>query len=110
MKHLRESLDFIRTIEGIKSVTRTAWTGTGRQESTAEHSFRLALLALTMCLIHDLGELYTGDIPDFNYAFNLTYGASYFEGDPRLKELRDILDAETKARITHTQEKENHTP
>lgn len=78
MKHLRESLDFIRTIEGIKSVTRTAWTGTGRQESTAEHSFRLALLALTlldefpeldarkvlsMCLIHDLGELYTGDIP-----------------------------------------------
>lgn len=65
---------------------------------------------LSMCLIHDLGELYTGDIPDFNYAFNLTYGASYFEGDPRLKELRDILDAETKARITHTQEKENHTP
>ena len=78
MEHLNEYLDFIRTVEGIKSVTRTAWTKTGRQESTAEHSFRLALLALTlidefpeldakkvlsMCLIHDLGELYAGDIP-----------------------------------------------
>ena len=73
MEHLNEYLDFIRTVEGIKFVTRTAWTKTGRQESTAEHSFRLALLALTlidefpeldakkvlsMCLIHDLGELY----------------------------------------------------
>lgn len=46
MEHLNEYLDFIRTVEGIKSVTRTAWTKTGRQESTAEHSFRLALLAL----------------------------------------------------------------
>lgn len=48
MEHLNEYLDFIRTVEGIKSVTRTAWTKTGRQESTAEHSFRLALLALTL--------------------------------------------------------------
>ena len=175
MEHLNEYLDFIRTVEGIKSVTRTAWTKTGRQESTAEHSFRLALLALTlidefpeldakkvlsMCLIHDLGELYAGDIPaisntdplakskqeyldicrifqllpepkrseflsldkaetilqhnqgknppDFDYAFNLTYGASYFKGDPRLEELRSILDAETNVVIEHTQEKENH--
>ena len=38
MEHLNEYLDFIRTVEGIKSVTRTAWTKTGRQESTAEHS------------------------------------------------------------------------
>jgi hypothetical protein len=26
MEHLNEYLDFIRTVEGIKSVTRTAWT------------------------------------------------------------------------------------
>ena len=55
MEHLNEYLDFIRTVEGIKSVTRTAWTKTGRQESTAEHSFRLALLALT--LIDEFPEL-----------------------------------------------------
>ncbi|MBE6110990.1 MAG: HD domain-containing protein, partial [Erysipelotrichaceae bacterium] len=53
-----------------------------RQESTAEHSWRLALMAMLlkdeeelkdvdmdkvieMCLIHDLGEAFTGDIPAF---------------------------------------------
>lgn len=78
MNQLESYLNFIKTIEGIKSVTRTAWTESGRHESTAEHSWRLAMLALvlkdefpeldsykvlTMCLIHDVGELYTGDIP-----------------------------------------------
>lgn len=78
MDQLKNYLDFIKTIEGLKSVTRTAWTESGRRESTAEHSWRLAMLAfvlkdefpeldsfkvLTMCLIHDIGELYTGDIP-----------------------------------------------
>lgn len=78
MNQLESYLNFIKTIEGIKSVTRTAWTESGRHESTAEHSWRLAMLALilkdefpeldsykvlTMCLIHDMGELYTGDIP-----------------------------------------------
>lgn len=68
---------FIKEAEGLKSVTRTSWTATGRQESTAEHSWRLCLLAsllshdmpdldrekvLRMCLIHDLGELYSGDV------------------------------------------------
>ena len=30
------------------------------------------------------------------------------KGDPRLEELRSILDAETNVVIEHTQEKENH--
>jgi len=69
--------DFIKEAEGLKSTLRTAWTAEGRQESTAEHSWRLALLAgvmcrefpeldrekvLMMCLVHDLGERYSGDI------------------------------------------------
>lgn len=76
MDALEKQIDFIRQVEGLKSVLRQAWTSTGRQESTAEHSWRLALLAgllapsfgadmgrtLMMCLIHDLGELYLGDI------------------------------------------------
>ena len=64
-------------IENLKSVTRTAWTKTGRRESTAEHSWRLSMLlmvleedfkdidinkAIKMSLVHDLGELYDGDI------------------------------------------------
>ena len=34
MEHLNEYLDFIRTVEGIKSVTRTAWTKTGKYGRT----------------------------------------------------------------------------
>ena len=68
---------FIEETEQLKSTLRSAWTATGRHESTAEHTWRLALFAslfqpfypeldwpktLLMCLIHDLGELYGGDI------------------------------------------------
>lgn len=74
---LEKCLDFVREAEGLKSTLRTAWTESGRQESTAEHSWRLALLAglclakypeldgtkvLLLCLVHDIGELYDGDI------------------------------------------------
>lgn len=76
MNKLEKQIGFIKDTEGLKSVTREAFTSTGRRESTAEHSWRLALLAgilapsfdvdirktLMMCLIHDLGELYIGDI------------------------------------------------
>lgn len=76
MRELDAVLRFVQEAEGLKSVTRTAWTSTGRRESTAEHSWRLALLSLLMldfypeldkakvlslCLIHDLGERYEGD-------------------------------------------------
>ncbi len=73
---LEKQISFIKQAELLKSVLREAWTSTGRRESTAEHSWRLALLAgllapsfevdqskiLMMCLVHDLGELYIGDI------------------------------------------------
>ena len=64
----------------LKDVTRHCDTARGRRESMAEHSWRLTLLAyfvsdefpeadltklLKMCLIHDLGEAFTGDIPSF---------------------------------------------
>lgn len=70
-------IEFIKEAELLKGVLRTAWHSTGRQESTGEHSWRLALFAgllleefpeldagktLIMCLIHDLGEIYDGDI------------------------------------------------
>lgn len=78
LERLDRYLKFINETELLKSVLRDAYTSTGRQESTAEHSYRLALLAslmsaefpeldrekiLMMCLVHDLGELYEGDIP-----------------------------------------------
>jgi len=71
-------LAFLREAERLKSVLRSAHTSTGRRESTAEHSWRLALLAmvfaedlgeidlckvLQLCIIHDLGEALGGDVP-----------------------------------------------
>lgn len=78
METLNQYIQFIQEAELLKGVLRSARHSSGRQESTAEHSWRLALLAavmleeypeldggkvLTMCLIHDLGEIYDGDIP-----------------------------------------------
>ena len=66
--------------EKLKCNTRHCCTTSGRPESVAEHSWRLALMAMllkdefpeadmnkviSMCLIHDLGEAFTGDIPTF---------------------------------------------
>jgi len=66
--------------ERLKCATRHSWTSDGRRESVAEHSWSLMILAyyvkdafpeicfdrlLQMCLFHDMGEAFTGDIPAF---------------------------------------------
>jgi len=76
----RQLIEFLGIIEKLKCNTRHSWTSSGRQESVAEHSWRLAVMALLcadeypeldngkivkMCLIHDFGEAITGDIPSF---------------------------------------------
>lgn len=189
MSKLLQKIEFIRELERLKDTTRTAWTSSGRHESTAEHSWRLAMLAavlledkpaldrervLLLCLVHDLGEAYDGDIsaatlPDpqykrlleqaalerlcaplpaalrqhffdlweeyeegltpearfvkaldkaetilqhsqgqmpagFDYGFNLEYGRPYFEQDELLRELRTVLDAETRNSIAAQKE------
>jgi putative hydrolases of HD superfamily len=70
-------LEFLRDAERLKNVTRTSWTSAGQQESVAEHTWRLALMAVVlesafpgvdmaklmkMCVVHDLGEAIGGDI------------------------------------------------
>ena len=76
----REFIKFLGLAEKLKCNTRHSVTTSGRAESVAEHSWRLALMAMLlegefpelnmekvikMCLIHDLGEAVTGDIPTF---------------------------------------------
>ena len=75
-----ELLEILRVAEKLKCNTRHCYTSSGRHESVAEHSWRIALMAMLiapefpeadmnkvirMCLIHDLGEAFTGDIPSF---------------------------------------------
>ena len=76
----RTYIDFLGRIEKLKCRTRHSWSSEGRRESVAEHSWRLAVMALLctdeypgldmvkvlkMCLIHDFGEAVTGDSPSF---------------------------------------------
>lgn len=76
----KEFIRIMDTVEPLKCNTRHSWTSSGRQESVADHSWRLTLMAffardafpqadmekvMHMCLIHDIGEAFTGDIPAF---------------------------------------------
>ena len=174
-------LDFLKDSEQLKDTTRSSYTSKGRHESTAEHSWRLCLMAivlekefqgidmeklLKLCIIHDLGEALNGDISavdqtddvnksleerkDFmelarplspelrkkilslwdeyenaesqeaklakaldkletllqhtqgknlgniDYQFNMNYGKQYTDFDPVTRELRALIDIETK--------------
>jgi putative hydrolases of HD superfamily len=75
---LEKQLSFIREAERLKNVLRSGHTSQGRAESTAEHSWRLCLMVLVfareldgldlgrllqICIVHDLGEAISGDIP-----------------------------------------------
>lgn len=70
-------LQFLHASEGLKRELRHSWLSDGRRESVAEHTWRMALMALTlyrevdpklsiehilkMIIVHDLGEVYAGD-------------------------------------------------
>ena len=77
----RTVLDIITVAERLKDTTRHCYTRQGRHESVAEHSWMMTLMAffmkdefpevdmdkvIRMCIIHDLGEAFTGDIPSFD--------------------------------------------
>lgn len=70
-------LNFLHESEGLKTELRHSWLSDGRRESVAEHTWRMALMAITlhkevggnidighvlkMIIVHDLGEVYAGD-------------------------------------------------
>lgn len=77
----KEYLNILHVAERLKDTPRHCTTSQRRTESVAEHSWRIALMAMLlrnefpdadidkvveMCLIHDLGECFTGDIPTFS--------------------------------------------
>ena len=76
----KEYLEIVHIINELKDTPRHCVTKNNRIESVAEHSWRIAMMALLledtfsdvdidkvmrMCVIHDLGECFTGDIPVF---------------------------------------------
>ena len=76
----RAMLDALTVAVRLKDTTRHCYTEKGRHESVAEHCWMMTLMAffmrdefpeadmdkvMRMCVIHDLGEAFTGDIPSF---------------------------------------------
>jgi putative hydrolase of HD superfamily len=72
------ALAFLKEAERLKDVLRSGHTSSGRPESVAEHTWRLCLMTLVfaedlgdidiakllkLCIVHDLGEALSGDIP-----------------------------------------------
>lgn len=90
-------IQFLQEAERLKNVYRSAWTSDGQQESAASHTWRLCLIVLVlepylpeldmhkllkMCVIHDLGEAISGDIP----AIEQTPGS-----DKAVQERKDLV-------------------
>lgn len=113
----------------LKTTTRHCYTEENRKESVADHSWRMALMAMLlsrepefaqtdmnkvirMCLIHDLGEAFTGDIPSFEKttsdeiredAYFLDWVDSFPDAqkDEWICLLREMADLQTKEAKTY---------
>ena len=118
----RELLDALETALRLKDVTRHCYTAGGRRESVAEHSWSAALTAyfikdefpgvdmdrvIKMCLIHDIGEAFTGDIPSFEKS-----DADEKTEERLLAEWVDTLPPELRAELTalYSEMEEKKTP
>ena len=103
-------LAFLTQAEQLKHRTRHNIGADGRRESVAEHCWRAALMALLLepehpdvdcrrvmelCLVHDLGEALTGDIP----TFRKTHQDEKREAQAVL-ELLDLLGPAQRQRLT----------
>jgi putative hydrolase of HD superfamily len=81
MNKAKALVEFMGIAEGLKRELRHSWLSDGRRESVAEHVWSMSLLALLlfdeidievdqlrvlkMIIIHDLVEIYAGDMPSF---------------------------------------------
>lgn len=100
-------LEFLRNAERLKTVTRSAYTSEGHQESVAEHTWRVALMAtllapqfpeadaarlVRMCLVHDLGEAIGGDISAPEQARRVAEGATEGKSASERRDLLTLLE------------------
>ncbi len=139
----REILKILDRAARLKINTRHCETAPGRMESVADHSWRMALMAMLlsgipefqsldmnrvirMCLIHDLGEAFTGmetgeaklykaldkleavlshDESDIStwlpleYDLQFHYGREQVQFSPYLRKFKTVLDDMTREKI-----------
>lgn len=109
LKHL---LAFLHQTEGLKRLLRHSWLSNGRQESVAEHTWRMTLMAivlspylehpvnlghaLEMIIAHDLAEIYAGD----HHAFEKPLKDKHVREKNGLEKLLRSVDGTTRTKIT----------
>lgn len=106
-------LEFLKTSQKLKSTLRHSWTeDPNRQESTAEHTWHMALMAISfspelknkvdlfkvmkMICIHDLGEAIVGDTP----AFSPSHDSKYADERKAFVDIANYLLPTTNKEIT----------
>ena len=82
MDRLNKQIEFLKEIEKFKSIERFIYLNSGRRETDPEHSWHMAMFLLVlerdlpknlnltkmlkMALMHDLVEIYSGDVSAFD--------------------------------------------
>lgn len=121
----RKLLEVLSIAEKLKDTTRHCYTSKGRIESVAEHSWMMTLMAffmrdefpeanmdkvIRMCIIHDLGESFTGDIPTFekNQAHeqteeNLLYSWVHSLPEEYAAEMRELYEEMSERKTVEAQ-------
>lgn len=109
---LQNTLKFLHVAEGLKRELRHSWLSDGRQESVAEHTWRVALMAmaieqylpqkvnserlLKMIIIHDLVEVYATDIPAFETMNNIKVKEQKRQNEMKaIEKIRNLLGNDT---------------
>ncbi|MBM7703487.1 HD domain-containing protein [Metabacillus iocasae] len=109
--NLTQILEVIKLGEKLKHEMRHSWLSNGRQESVAEHTWRVSLMAvliepyltqkihtsklLKMIIIHDLVEAEAGDIPAFDTLDNQRLKEQKASNEMKaIERIRDMLGSE----------------
>lgn len=117
-------LDFIQSLEGLKTELRHSWLSRGRRESVAEHTWRMAMMAMVLApeltssinlsrtieiiLVHDIPEILAGD----RAAWKKENPNKHEEEKESLLKLTQILPKQTQEKIMSLwlEFEENKTP
>jgi putative hydrolase of HD superfamily len=106
-EQLQKILHLLSLAEKLKCELRHGWTSNGRQESVAEHVWRVSLMAilfapylkkeihlsktLKMIIIHDLVEAEAGDIPIFEAEKKEIKEQKILKEKAAIERIREIL-------------------
>jgi len=113
METIRQIISTLTLAEALKRELRHSWLSDGRQESVAEHTYQMALMAvfiapylenkvnvertLKMILAHDLVEAVSGDVPFFEASERKAQ--KYELENAAIEKIRQMLPAEVGSEV-----------